>query len=209
MDKARLSMITRAIGIFSAVLLITGCDFWGVNELTVNITSPSGDTTISTGQSVDFESSVSNGSSPYTYNWDFGGGATNSTEQNPGSIIFSTAGTYTVTLTVTDSTGTTAESSVTVTVSTSTSTALTVSITSPSNNTTILPGGLVNFQSTVSNGTGSYTYLWNFDGGATNSTVQDPGSIIFSTTAGTYVVTLTVTDSNNATGEASVNVIVQ
>ena len=209
MDKTRLLRIMRTIGIFFTVLLSTGCNFWGVNQLTVNITSPSGDTTISAGQSVDFECSVSNGSSPYTYNWDFGGGASDSTEQNPGSIVFSTAGTYTVTLTVTDSSGNTAESTVTVTVSTSTSGALSVSITSPSNNTTILPGGLVNFQSTVSNGTSPYTYLWNFDGGATNSTVQDPGSILFSTTAGTYVVTLTVTDSSDKTGEATVDVIVQ
>jgi len=211
MDKTRLLRIMRVIGIFSTVMLITGCDFWGANELTVNITSPSGDTTISGGQSVDFESSVSGGSSPYTYNWDFGGGATDSTEQNPGSIIFSTAGTYTVTLTVTDSSGNTAESTVTVTVSTSTSGALSVSITSPSSNTTILPGGSVNFQSTVSNGTSPYTYLWSFDGGATpdTSTVQDPGAIIFSTTAGTYVVTLTVTDSSNETGEATVDVIVR
>ena len=207
MDKARLSMITRAIGIFSAVLLITGCDFWGVNDLTVNITSPSGDTTISAGQSVDFESSASNGSSPYTYQWDFGGGATDSTEQNPGSIIFSTAGTYTVTLTVTDSTGNTAESSVTVTVSTSTSTALTVSITSPS---VITAGQAVNFQSTVSNGTGPYTYLWNFSGATPDtSTVQDPNLIIFTTT-GSHTVTLTVTDTSSGdTAQASVSVTVQ
>ncbi len=207
MDKARLSMITRAIGIFSAVLLITGCDFWGVNDLTVNITSPSGDTTISVGQSVDFESSASNGSSPYTYQWDFGCGATNSTEQNPGSIIFSTAGTYTVTLTVTDSTGNTAESSVTVTVSTSTSTALTVSITPPS---VITAEQAVSFQSTVSNGTGPYTYQWNFSGATPDtSTVQDPTLIIFTTT-GSHLVTLTVTDTSSGdTAQASLNVTVQ
>ena len=199
-------MIMRAIGIFSTVMLITGCNFWGQNELTVDITSPSGDTTISTGQSVDFESSVSNGSSPYTYQWDFGGGATDSTVQNPGSITFSTAGTYTVTLTVTDSSGATAESSVIVTVQSST-TAFTVSITPPS---TITAGVPVNFQSTVLNGTSPYTYQWNFGGGASpnTSTVQDPSSITFINT-GTYTVTLTVTDSSNATAQASVVVTVQ
>ena len=117
MDKVRLSMITWAIGIFSTVMLITGCNIGGgENNLAVNITSPSGDTTISAGQSVDFECSVSNGSSPYTYNWDFGGGASDSTEQNPGSIVFSTAGTYTVTLTVTDGSGEQTHASVIVTV---------------------------------------------------------------------------------------------
>ena len=89
-------MITRAIGIFSTVMLITGCGSVQDN-LTVNITSLSGSKTISAGQPVDFECSVSNGTSPYTFQWDFDGGATNSTVQNPGSIVFSTAGTYTVT----------------------------------------------------------------------------------------------------------------
>jgi len=207
MDKARLSIITRAISIFSAVMLITGCNIGGgENNLAVNITSPSGDTTISAGQSVDFEGSASNGSSPYTYLWNFDGGATDSTEQNPGSITFSTAGTYTVTLTVTDSSGSTAEASVIVTVEPST--AFIGSITSPSGNTTISPGQSVNFQSTVSNGTSPYTFEWDFGGGATNSTVENPGLIIFNT-AGTYTVTLTVTDGSGEQTHASVIVTVQ
>lgn len=41
---------------------------------------------------------------PLTFHWDFGGGATSSTLQNP-SVTFSTAATFTVTLTVTDSRG--------------------------------------------------------------------------------------------------------
>ena len=207
MDKARLSMITRAFGIFSTVMLIAGCNLGGgQNNLTVNITSPSADTTIYAGQSVDFECSVSNGSSPYTYQWDFGGGATDSTVQNPGLISFSTAGTYTVNLTVTDSSGATAQDSVVVTVQPSS--AYIVSITSPSGDVTISAGQSVNFQSTVFNGTSPYTYLWDFDGGATNSTAQNPGSIIFST-AGTYTVTLTVTDGSGEQKQASVIVTVQ
>ncbi|MGD0822222.1 MAG: PKD domain-containing protein [Desulfomonilia bacterium] len=207
MDKARLSMITRAFGIFSTVMLIAGCNLGGgQNNLTVNITSPSADTTIYAGQSVDFECSVSNGSSPYTYQWDFGGGATDSPVQNPGLISFSTAGTYTVNLTVTDSSGATAQDSVVVTVQPSS--AYIVSITSPSGDVTISAGQSVNFQSTVFNGTSPYTYLWDFDGGATNSTAQNPGSIIFST-AGTYTVTLTVTDGSGEQKQASVIVTVQ
>ena len=200
-------MITRAIGIFSTVMLMTGCNFGsGQDNLTVNITSPSGDITISGGQSVDFECSVSGGSSPYTYQWDFGGGATSSTEENPGSIIFSTAGNYTVTLTVTDGGGETTEASVIVSVQSSA--AFTVSITSPSGNTTISPGQSVNFQSSVTNGTSPYTFQWDFGGGATNSTEQNPGSIIFST-AGTYTVTLTGTDGSGAKTQEMVIVTVQ
>jgi PKD repeat protein len=207
MSKARLSIITRAIGIFATAILISGCNFWGLDDLKVNITSPSGDTTISAGQSVNFQSEVSYGTSPYTYEWDFGGGATNSTVADPGATTFSTAGQYTVNLTVTDSSGDTAQDSIVVTVQSS-STAFTVSITSPSGAVEISPGGTVNFQSTVSNGTSPYTYLWDFGGGATNKTVQDPGSIIFSSTAGIYTVSLTVTDSSGATAQDSVDVTV-
>ena len=45
MGKVRLIRITRAIGVFFTVALIAGCNFWGVDDLTVNITSPSGDVT--------------------------------------------------------------------------------------------------------------------------------------------------------------------
>ena len=207
MSKKRLSMISRAIGILSTVVLITGCNFWGVDDLKVNITSPSGDITISEGKSVNFQSEASFGSSPYTYQWEFGGGATDSTAEDPGATTFSTVGTYTVNLTVTDSNGDTVEDSVIVTVQSSSS-ALTVSITSPSGAVEINAGQSVNFQSTVSNGTSPYTYEWDFGGGATNRTVQDPGSIIFSSTPGAYTVSLTVTDSSGATAQDSVDVTV-
>lgn len=44
-----------------------------------------------------------------TFNWDFDGGATNTTAQNPTGICWNTPGTYTVTLTVTDANGTDTE----------------------------------------------------------------------------------------------------
>jgi PKD repeat protein len=207
MDRARLLMITRAIIILSTAILITGCNFGsGQNNPTVNITSPSGDVTITAGDSVDFECTVSNGTSPYTFQWDFGGGATNSSVENPGSIVFSTAGNYTVTLTVTDGSGETAQASVIVSVQTST--AFSVIITSPSSDQTISAGQSVNFQSTASNGTSPYIYQWDFDGGASNSNVQNPGSITFIIT-GTYKVTLTGTDGSGAKSQASVVVTVQ
>ncbi|KKW16193.1 MAG: Metallophosphoesterase [Parcubacteria group bacterium GW2011_GWA1_50_14] len=69
-------------------------------------------------------------------------------------------------------------------------------IDTPTGPTTITAGGSVSFA-----GTGldpddhtPLTYAWNFNGGAANSTLEDPGSITFNT-AGTYNITFTVTDS--------------
>src|SRR5205809_512442 len=70
-----------------------------IPPLTVDFSfSPSSPTV---GQSVSFTPSVSGGTAPYTYAWDFGDGGT-STAANP-NHTYSTAGSFTVKLTVTDS----------------------------------------------------------------------------------------------------------
>ena len=71
------------------------------------ITTPSADITVQAGDSVTFTGSGTDpdGHTPLTYLWTFGGAAPNTTVQNPGGILFSTAGVYTVTFTVRDSQG--------------------------------------------------------------------------------------------------------
>jgi PKD repeat protein/phosphatidylglycerophosphate synthase len=71
-----------------------------------SILSP-GDITVEAGQSVVFTSTAidPDGNLPITYAWDFGGGAINSTLQNPSAVVFHNVGTYTITLTVSDSLG--------------------------------------------------------------------------------------------------------
>jgi hypothetical protein len=81
-----------------------------------SITSPASDTTVTAGDAVIFEGDVSSGNPPFTYSWDFGGGAANVDTEDPGSVTFSTAGTYTVTFTVTDVDGDSSSDSLTVTV---------------------------------------------------------------------------------------------
>ena len=61
--------------------------------------------TVKEGNSVYFYPSVSGGFYPYSYEWDFGDGETN-TEANP-SHVYHSGGTFTVTLKVTDDKGTT------------------------------------------------------------------------------------------------------
>ena len=68
--------------------------------LTVKVNAPS---TGKVGQSTSFSATVSDGTSPYVYQWNFDDGGT-STEQNP-SHTYASAGTYNVTLAVMDSDG--------------------------------------------------------------------------------------------------------
>lgn len=68
------------------------------------ITAPASNVTVSAGQGVLFTSigSDPDPGSTLRYAWDFGGGAPGSLLQNPGPVVFSQPGSYTVTLTVRD-----------------------------------------------------------------------------------------------------------
>jgi len=125
-------------------------------------------------------STVSGGTSPYTYLW--------SNSQTTTSISSLTAGTYT--LTVNDACGSTATASVAITQPT----ILNVSANTTAN--VFCNGGNTgSASSTVSGGTSPYTYLWS------NSLTT---TSISSLSAGTY--TLTVTDNNGCTATASVTI---
>ena len=78
---------------------------------------PFSDVTIAPGESVNFQGTARDGNPPYTYWWDFDGGATDSTEEDPGSQVFNTAGVYQVRLTAYDDDGDSGLDIVTVTVS--------------------------------------------------------------------------------------------
>ena len=181
--------VTDSLGTTASKSVVVNVN--AVKPLVVGITSPTGNISITVGQSVNFQGSVTGGLAPFTYSWTFGGAASNSSVQNPGNVTFTKAGTYTVNFQVSDSYNQVSGASVKITVNYP---PLVAGITSPSGNVTINQGQSVSFQGSASGGSGSYTYLWNFNGGATNSNAQSPGSVTFNT-PGTYTVTFTVTDS--------------
>ncbi|CAM2065895.1 PKD domain-containing protein [Sulfidibacter corallicola] len=194
-------------GMFTVTLTVT--DSFGLEDLTpptltVTVTdapngtidAPATNQVIATGESVSFTgtSSDPDNSTPLTFLWDFGGGATNSMVEDPGSVTFNTAGVYTVTFTVTDALGIADPTPGTVQVTVTDRPDGT--ITAPATDLLIETGSSVNFSADASDPDNNtpLTYLWDFDGGATNSTIEDPGNVAFDT-PGVYDVTFTVTDA--------------
>src|SRR5438552_2719993 len=139
------------------------------------------------GQTVTFTSTVTGGATPFTYSWTFGDGGTSSVA-NP-THAYTAAGTCTVTRTVTDSS--TPAQSATATHSVTVSAGLAADFTSSPANPIV--SGTVTFTSTVTGGTTPYAYSWAFGDGGT-STVANPTHAY--ATAGSFTVTLTVTDSS-------------
>lgn len=177
---------------------------------TAVIDAPVSDVTITEGESVDFMGSVTGGNAPFRYDWDFGGGAASANVEDPGSVTFSTHGIYTVVFTVTDSDGDASSSNpITVTVNQAQSNTKPIAaITSPSADVIINEGESVDFQGKVTNGNAPFGYFWDFDGGADNKTVEDPGNTTF-LTQGTYDVLFTVTDNDGESSSDTVRVIVK
>jgi large repetitive protein len=120
---------------------------------------------------------ASGGTSPYTYQWNPGGGST-------ATITTLSAGTYTVT--VTDANG--CDNTITVTITQPTPITLTAH-----EDPTPCGESFGSAWVTTTGGTGPYTYLWNPTGQTTDSAIN--------LSAGTY--TCTVTDANGCTQTAS------
>ncbi|MGP6221075.1 PKD domain-containing protein, partial [Caldiplasma sukawensis] len=145
------------------------------------------------GYPIEFSSSPSGGTGPYTYSWIIGGSQVSTSQDF--SYSFSTAGTYTVEVTITDSVGETYSAWVTVTIINNPS----VSVTSSQNPTDV--GNSVTFTASESGGTGTISYAWTINGASEGS-----GSTLdysFSS-SGTYTVEITVTDSDGHTATASI-----
>ncbi len=86
----------------------------GSTALSAAVSAPSGNVTVNVNTAVTFTGSASGGTSPYTYSWTFGDGATSTTAST--SHTYTTAGTYTATFKVTDAASGTSTVTRTVTV---------------------------------------------------------------------------------------------
>ncbi len=133
-----------------------------------------------------FTGTTTGGVPPYVFSWSFGDGG-HDTQQNP-SHSYLAVGNYTATLTVTDSLGHSGTGTVTVKVTAPLAVAV------QGLPTTTGPAPLtVNLSSAVTGGTPPYGYNWEFaDGSAASAAAAVQHTW---TTAGTYNVTLTVSDS--------------
>lgn len=153
-------------------------------------------------QTVFFDASASKaapGRSIVDYSWTMGDGGTKHTV-NP-TNTFPNAQTYTVTLTVTDSAGATGTTSQSISIGTANkpTARFTFSPTNPSVNTT------VNFDATVSTSLPNrpiVSYDWNWGDGQSALGSTDPRPRHAYGQAGTYVVTLKVTDDHGGVSDA-------
>lgn len=155
-------------------------------------------TTVCIGLPVNFVNQSTNGTAAITqWAWDFGDG--NSSTQTNTSHIYSAPGTYTVTLVVTAANGQ-ADAEVKVNYIT-VNPAPTAAFTASTNGCS-LPVAV-----TFGNGsTGGTTYAWNF-GNTQTSTQQSPPAVNYST-AGTYNVSLIVTNSFGCKDTAAQSLVV-
>jgi PKD repeat protein len=198
--------VTDANNDVKTATVIVNVDQIYVDVLPVaEISSPSVDITITEGDAVQFEGLVTYGNASFTYAWDFGtADIAASNVEDPGSVVFPTAGTYTVTFTVTDNDGDVSMDTITVTVDSRIIDVEPVAaISSPDADVTVTVGGSVDLNGTVSGGNAPFTHSWDFnDSRFALYTEEDPGSVTFKNT-GVFTVIYTVTDADGDTSSAS------
>jgi PKD repeat protein len=178
------------------------------SPVTAPIVNAGSDITTREGAAVQFSATVTGGTAPYTSSWDFGDGNKASGSLTP-SHTYANSGTYTVTLTVTDALNHISQGIVHVMVQ---DVAPSVTINGAPTSTTA--GTAVSLTSTVTSPSttdtaAGFTYAWSVtQNGSIVTSGTSPSFTFTPSAAGTYVVTLTVTAGDGATGTASQTITV-
>jgi hypothetical protein len=145
------------------------------------------------GQSIDFDCSASNGTSPYVLGWNFGDGVSTSfpdSAQANSPHTYGTAGDYAPTCTVSDAAGALTTWAQPLVISP------TLVVASTGSSDVAAPGTPLAFTAYAANGSGTYvSYAWTFSVGSTGSGRETNHTF---TVPGVYIVGLVVTDSNGA-----------
>lgn len=152
-------------------------------------------TTVDIGVPVAFNSTVSNGTRPYTYLWTFGDGSTATTANS--THEYTSAGPITVTFNVTDAVGQSAQVTRAITVVASPTLTLSAS---PSSSEVGVP---VSLSATASGGIPLISYAWHFGDGATGTGATVSHTY---TSSGVFVVTGWANDSLGVSAETTTTV---
>ncbi len=192
-------------GSFTATLTVTGSGQTSSASRTITVTNS---TTPPPTVTADFVYGPASGRAPLTvqfsdkstgsiagWNWNFGDGSANSTEQNP-SHTYSVAGNFAATLTVTGTDGSTSSKSQSVTVTNAAQSVTASFSANPSSGQAPLT---VQFTDQSSGPVSSWS--WNFGDGSSSSTAQNPSHTYSG--VGSFTATLTVTGSGGQTSSAS------
>lgn len=133
------------------------------------------------------------------YDWNWGDGTAHGSGPTPGAHTYAANGTYTVTLTVTDDQGKTGAVSTNVTVA--------ANVPPTASFSYVVTNLSVAFDGTASDADGTIASVdWNWGDGTTHGTTIDMTHVYAA--AGTYTVTLKVTDDQGAQTSTSLNVTV-
>ena len=176
------------------------------NEPNGTILTPSANTTVTVGQAVNFTASgLSPNVGALTYVWNFGGASANVAVQNPGAVIFTRTGVYSVSMTTVDALGLSDRTpdtriiSVIADTGTGTNLAPNGEITQPaSDGMSFVTGTPVVFSAhgTDPDSTLPVSYLWDF--GSASPASSQPVSTVTFNEPGTYKISLYAVDSLGA-----------
>jgi PKD repeat protein len=143
---------------------------------------------------------VVSGSGLITYLWDFGSGAIPATSTSSGTqtVIYTTAGTKTISLKICDATTSCITEQKVGAINVGASSVSQLAVDFSASQLAANTGQTIQLTSTVTGAVGSVNYSWHFDSGVTQGYVTAANPLIAYNTTGNKTISLTVTDANGS-----------